>query len=162
MGVVGVFEAADEPGAAGVDVGDGAAGGGDAGLVFADGLFVGAAEGNGEVGAPVRAEDVVGEEAGDAVQEVLLADPEAFRVVGGQVAGGWLAGVAGEAAAGFAEHPPSAQLAEQVGPQRVVTAGVGVSEVGSRGAAGPFAGTGDGLGCQKRFPGDEGFVAGLS
>jgi hypothetical protein len=75
--------------------------------------------------AAVRTEDALGEEAVHDIEQDVLADPQAGRVAG--LPGGALrvvalvgfAGAVGQVVAGLAEHAPAAQLAEDIGAQRV-------------------------------------------
>jgi hypothetical protein len=75
--------------------------------------------------AAVRAEDALGEEAVRDIEQDVLAGPQAGRVA--RLPGGALrvvalvgfAGLVGQVAAGLAEHAPAAQVADDVGAQRV-------------------------------------------
>ncbi|MES4904912.1 MULTISPECIES: hypothetical protein [unclassified Streptomyces] len=90
-----------------------------------------------EVGAPVRAEDVCGEEAGDGCDQELFTNPQALGMVTepGPVpvfVRVDLAGVVGDLVAVLAEHAAVADLADDVRPEDVGTPGgrVGVGPVG--------------------------------
>ncbi|WP_028849869.1 hypothetical protein [Thermocrispum municipale] len=140
VGVVDEFEVADRPLDLDVDVGDRSAESCD--LLFSL-LRHGGVE-LAEVGveqlAAVVAEDVIGQEGVDLLQQVVLADEDA---PGGWVAGGevCLLGVAGvvDPPSGFAVHAPPAQVAEQVGAEEVGPFGLRVLGVRSGVCAGAEA-----------------------
>src|SRR6266540_1982854 len=161
VGVLHQFQVAGQPPAAVVGVGDGPAQRGDAlGVLVGGGVGL-VAQVGGEQGAPVLAEDVLGEELVQGAQQGVLADPGAGWVAGGPVA--LLRGAAvvgGAAAAGAAGHAPAAQVAEQVGTQRVDAAGPGVA-AGARVGAGPEPVGGDLLGLDEGFQVDELLVGGF-
>ncbi|MFI7677545.1 hypothetical protein [Actinophytocola sp. NPDC049390] len=87
--------------------------------------------------AAVVAEDVVGQERVDLVEQVVFPyeDPACGRMAGWDVA---LLGGAGvvDVFAGLAVHAPPAQVAEQVGAEQVGAFGLGMLGVGPGGCAG--------------------------
>jgi hypothetical protein len=136
--VVGEFQAADQPLGLGVGVGDGAAQGrGLTRLLAPGGLgegFLAAVQQRVAVGA----KDLVDQEPGQPVEEVVFADAEDDRVAVGPPCLLRRAGVSGGLAFAVAEHAPPAQVAEQVAAQRVDAPGLRVGAEPGRGA-GSFA-----------------------
>jgi hypothetical protein len=63
-----------------------------------------------------------------------------------------LAGVVGDALAGFAEQPPPAQLAEHEGPQQIAPPGLGMGVISPRPAAGPLPIGGHRSGSVEQLP----------
>jgi len=99
------------------------------------GVLVDAGDGVGEQRASVTAEDLLGEELVESVDEGGLVDPEAGGVA---VRDGLVllrrARVVGVGAAGLAEHPSPTEGAEQVRAQQVAAFGVRVGVWSGRGA----------------------------
>ena len=115
VGRLGELEGADEPGSALADLGDGLLGGGDALLMLELPRVVDVAEGCVEQLPTVAAEDVVGEEVVEPVEQDAFLDPQA----GGMPVGDGLAllrsaCVEGAEASGISEHPSPAEGAEHV------------------------------------------------
>ncbi|WNV90179.1 hypothetical protein [Umezawaea sp. Da 62-37] len=162
VGVVDEFEVADGSFDLDIDVGDCPAKSCDLLFAFLRHGGVEVAEVGVEQVATVVAEDVIGQEGVDLLQQVVLADEYAS---GGRVADGdvCLLGCAGvvDTFAGLAAHAPPAQVAEEIGAKEVGPFGLWVLGVGSGGGAGAEAVAADVLGLDEGVEFDQHLVYGF-
>ncbi|WP_256804615.1 hypothetical protein [Frankia sp. ACN10a] len=114
--IIDQFEVSDQAPSATLVVGEGAFQRGDASITIIAVAVSPRRQRAGEQVASVLAEDPIGEELAEALDDRFLADPAAgcCRVPGGHVAGFGCAHVVADPVRGLAVHAPSAQVAEQM------------------------------------------------